>query len=890
MNCSQLAPIVPILYGRQGESLLFARLLDRARQGHGDALILHGTPGIGKTALLEHLRAQATDFRVLLTAGAEFEMSLAFAAAHQMFVSLLDELDRISSRPREAVERAFALRDGEPESSVVGHGLSALASRAAGERPLLCIIDDAQWLDPASAHVLSMMARNLAAERILMVFAVRELVERPELTDLPAQRISGLTRESAAELLGSPRQMPLDPRVRDRIIVEADGNPRALLQPPFPADIKRGASGFTPQQSLPVERESLGRMRTLSADSRTLLLVAAADPTGDPILLKRAAVRLGVGETAMGAVVSAGLLEISDLVRFRPSAIRSAIYQEAAPPARRAAHQALAEVIDAERDADCRAWHRALATLGQNEQVAAELESTVDQARVCGGAVAAAAFLALAASLTSDPRRLGERALAAARARRELGDMDGALTLLDMGDPHHTDPTAAVERAGIQFATRRDAATHHDLLHLIRAHPERAEENLLDAFAVVIASARCGPAQGSVGMARAIRARAADHSMDPFLAAFATRTLDGHTPASPLMRLALAARHGPAHKLAALAALDLWDFARWRRLTEIRVESARRSGAITDLVDGLYELVLIDTYSGDPAAAEKHLDESHVALAVMGQTPVSVGDLLHAAWTDDEKATTGLLESVLKTAERAREGRQITLAEYAQAVRLNGLCRYDAALAVLRTAIELDEPGLMPFVATEFLEAAARTGRNDLAAPVLERLERHTRTAGTDWAVGLHACARAQLTAGPAAEPWYREAVERLSRTPATTCLARAQLVYGEWLRREGRKGEAGAQLRAAHKLLTASRAGTFAARAARELRANGESMADGVRRATQLTPQEENIARLAAAGATSKEIGLQLFLSQRTVDAHLRSVFKKLDLTSRRQLKDMEF
>ncbi|MGW2161419.1 AAA family ATPase [Nonomuraea sp. NPDC001699] len=879
MTYSQLDLMAPVLYGRQRESRLFARLLGRVREGHGEALILHGTPGIGKTALLDHLRAQATDFRTLWTAGAEFEMDFTFAAAHQLFAPLVDELGQVSSQLREAVEKAFALRDGDPDSRVVGRGLAALMAQAAGERPLLCVIDDAQWLDPASAHALGTMAGDPAA-RTLMVFAVREPAERPELTGVPARHISGLTRAAAAELLASPRQIPLGPRVRGRVLAEAEGNPRALLQPPFPADIMRRAPGSGSQERQPVDGDPLSGLGALPAGSRTVLLAAAADPTGDPVLLERAVQRLGVGGRVMGAVVSAGLLEISGPVRFRPSAIRPVIYQEAAPAARRAVHQALAEVIEAKRDAYWRAWHRALATLGQDEQVAAELESTIDQARAGGGAVAAAAGLTMAAVLTSDPRRLSRRARAAARLRRELGDLDGALRLLDLVEPQQADPEAAVERAGIQFAIKPDTTTCRDLLRAVRAHPGNAGESLLEGFGVVISSGRYAPAWWGIGMAQAV-----GPSADPLLLALATRTFDGHTPASPLMRLAVETRHPPAHKLTALAALDLWDFGQWRRLTELRVESARRSGALPDLVDGLNELVLIDIYAGDPAAAGKHLQESHLALAAMNRVSISWGDLLHVAWTGG----TIQPEFVLKAAARARAGRQITLAEYAQAVRLNGLGRHDATLAVLRTAIELDEPGLTPFVATEFLEAAARTGRHDLAAPVLERLRQHAVTTGTDWAIGLHAVAKAQLTTGPAAEPWYREAVDRLSQMPAVTCLARTRLVYGEWLRREGRKGEAAAHLRAAYQLLTAARAGAFAGRAARELRAGGENL-EGVRRPTCLTPQEENIARLAAAGATSKEIGLQLFLSPRTVDAHLRGVFKKLHLTSRRQLKEMEF
>ena len=414
-----------MLLDRLPERAALSGLLEAARAGRSGVLVMRGEPGVGKTALLEYAIESAAGLRVARVAGVESEMELAFAALQQLYAPMLDRLEGLPDPQRAALGVAFGLTIGAaPDRFLVGLAALSLLSEVAEQQPLLCVIDDAQWLDRASAQTLAFVARRLLAEPIALVFATRE--EGEEFRGLPELLVGGLGAGDARELLGSVLRGPLDERVRDRIVAETRGNPLALLELP------RGVPGVPGVPGLPgrIEDSFRGRLEVLPAATQRLMLVAAAEPAGDPAVVWRAAERLGIGAEAVAPAADAGLLTIGERVTFRHPLVRSAVYRAASPPDRRAAHQALAGATDPQADPDRRAWHRAQATLGPDEDVAAELERSAGRAQARGGLAAAAAFLERSAALTLDPARRAERALAAAEATYQAGAFEAALGLL----------------------------------------------------------------------------------------------------------------------------------------------------------------------------------------------------------------------------------------------------------------------------------------------------------------------------------------------------------------------------------------------------------------------------------------------------------------------------
>ncbi|MEV6158258.1 AAA family ATPase [Nonomuraea sp. NPDC052129] len=893
MNDPSPTRAAPVLYGRRHESEKLDRLLEHARGGRGGAVLLYGPAGVGKSALLGHLRTRAVGFRVLQAAGAESESRLRFAAVHQLFAPLLSDLGRMPPYLRATVEAAFAAGDGEGEPAwfTMGLALRALAQQSTAGRPLLCLVDDAHWLDRPSAQALDLMARGLSSAGVAVTLALREPADRPEIEELPRLRLGPLTEGTAGALFDAHTLVPVDRRVRRRILAEARGIPRALLQAPSPAVT---AGGFMPvaHPALGNDRDLPAAVTALSAAGRMLLLVAAADPTGDRALLWRAAGELGLDVADGQEVQDAGLLELSNPVRFADPALRAAVYRGADAPARRRAHHALAEATGSRADADRRAWHRALGALGPDEQVATELQARAGQAGCNGGAAAAAAFLELSASLTADPRRRAGRAMAAAEAKREIGADDEALalaSLLDAGPAERI--RATTMRARIRYAADRGEATLDTLLGAVAADLPQARACLLEALAVTIVIGRDASARQRRAVAEAVAVLPAPpQPIDQFLAAVAALLVAGSDQAMPLLRHALEA--GPALRgpLPAIATVEVWDFPRWQQIAEARVHAATSSGALAELRSALDDLAVARLYTGDLAVADRYVRDGQAIAAAIGAVSITPGALLCAAWRGDEPALTRLRRRISAEDVPAKDGRRGAFAELAHAVLLNGQCHYDMACQALIAAIEQTEPGLWPLAAMEFVEATARGGRPDLAAPAASRVREHAAAAGTGWAVGLTSWCQALLSDGSAAEPSYRDAVRALSSDGPhpSAFLARAHLSYGEWLRRQGRRIDAGEQLRTAHALFTSMGAEAFAGRAERELAAGGAPPPG--HGPVLLTPQEESIARLAAAGTTSKEIGRRLFLSPRTVDAHLRSVFTKLDITSRRQLRETAF
>ena len=903
-----------VLHGRTNECGTLDRLLKNVRAGQSEVLVVRGEAGVGKSALLEYVVQSASGCRVAQAAGIEYEMELAYAGLHQLCAPMLDLRERLPVPQRDALETAFGLSaKPPPDRFFVGLAVLGLLSDVAEEQPLVCVVDDAQWLDHASAVTIAFVARRLLAESVGLVFAVRQPSEVRELDGLPELLLAGLRESDARALLDSAWPGRLDEQVRDRVVAESRGNPLALLELPrglAPAEL---AGGFELPEVTPlanhIEHSFLRQFESLPEETRRLLLTAAAEPVGDVVLLRRAATRLGLGAEAGAPAQRAGLIDLGSRVRFRHPLVRSAVYQAAPVLDRQEVHRALAEATDAEADPDRRAWHRARAASGLDEAVADELERSAGRARARGGIAAAAAFLEQAAELTPDPARRGERVLAAAQAKLESGAPEAAQELLAAAERYPLEELqyAQLARLGaeIVFALRRGNDAPPLLLDAARrlepVDSGLARETYLEALGAAIFAGRLNDRVGPREAAAAARgARLGRHPPGPtdlLLDGLATRFTKGYVAAvSPLRHGldAFAQDVGDDENdtrrwfwLPWITAGDMWDDETWHELATRAVRLCRESGALNALPLALGYRAIVHLHAGEFAAASALTQEADAITEATGNAPVKYAELLLAAWRGaDESEAREYFNWGLENATARGEGRGIGGWGHVTAVLYNGLGRYDAALAGAQRACEYEDLGIFGFALVELVEAGARSGAHDEAAAALRQLEERTSASGTDWALGVQAWSRALLSDGRAAEPLYREAIERLERTRIAVHLARAHLVYGEWLRRENRRTDAREHLRSAHELFSRFGAEAFAERARRELVATGES----ARRRTAetrdtLTPQEAQIALLAREGLSNPEIGAQLFISPRTVQYHLRKVFQKLGITSRNQL-----
>jgi DNA-binding CsgD family transcriptional regulator/tetratricopeptide (TPR) repeat protein len=899
------------LAGRGAEKARLDRLLADARAGQSAVLVLRGEPGIGKTALLGYAAKRAASFQVARAAGVESEMELPFAGLHQLCGPMLGGLGRLPPPQRDALGTAFGLSSGtQPDRFLVGLAVLSLLSDTAGKRPLLCLIDDAQWLDRSSAQVLAFVARRLQAESVVLLFAERESAELDELAGLPDLPLRELPDDSARELLASALSGPLDDRVRNRILAEARGNPLALLELPHELSPATLAGGFGLPDGLPlpgrIEASFLRRTRQLPAATQRLLLMAAAEPTGEPALLWRAAGMLGIPVEAVGPAQADGLLDLGTQVAFRHPLLRSAIYRAADADERRSAHLALAVATNAESDPDRRAWHRAHATLALDEDVAGELERSAGRAQARGGLAAAAAFLERAAALTPDPGRCARRALAAARYKQLAGAPQEALTLLGtaaagpLGDFDramlqrlHGQIALDLRRGGDAVPLLLDAARQLEPLD-----PALARETYLEALRAASIAGRLGG--GVLEAAEAARRAPSPEGMpraaDLLLEGLAVRFTDGYAVGAPLLKRALSAVRDQGRSggqdvrwpwIARRVAPDLFDDDAWDELATRNVQIARDAGALTVLPLALHLLAQMHIFGGDLDTAAALLDEGDAIADATGTAPMAFGRLLLAGYRGDEAQASVLIEASESRAIARGEGVVISFAELARAVLHNGLGQYQMALGPAQSVSAQDELMLSVWSLPELVEAAARCGRTALAADALERLCERTQAAGTEWALGTEAHARALLSDGEPAERLYQEAIQRLGRSRMRPALARAHLLYGEWLRRDNRRRDAREQLRTAYDGFTAMGMEAFAERARRELLPTGETMRKRtVQTRYELTPQEMQIARLAGDGLTNPEIAAQLFVSARTVEWHLRKVFSKLGISSRRELR----
>jgi DNA-binding CsgD family transcriptional regulator len=904
------------LRGRHSERDVLDRFIDAVRAGQGRALVVRGEPGVGKTVLLDYVAGQAPGFRVARAVGVQSEMELAFAGLHQLCAPMLDPLERLPVPQRDALRTAFGVSAGPaPDRFLVGLAVLSLLSEVAGEQPLVCLIDDQQWLDRASAQVLAFVARRLAAESAGLVFAAR--IPGDELTGLPELAVGGLREDDARALLDSVLTGPLDARVRDRIVAETRGNPLALLELPrglTPAELA-GGFGLPGAASLSgsIEESFRRRVEALPAQTWRLLLVAAADPTGDAGLVWRAAGRLGIPAQAAVPAAGAGLVEFGAWVRFRHPLVRSAAYRPASLQERQDVHRALAEVTDPETDPDRRAWHRAQATPGPDEDVAGELERSADRAQARGGMAAAAAFLERAATLTPEPGRRAERLLAAARAKCDAGALDAALGLLVAVEagPRDVLRTAKVEhlRGQIAVVQRRGSDGARLLLSAARRleplNPSLAREMHLEALATAMWVGDLNRPGGVREAAEAARAAPPGpeppRATDVLLDAFAIRLTEGYAAAAPTMAraLELVLALDVANDLEAgrwlwlagassssIVVLELWDDRSSYALAARLVQVARDTGVLVHLQFALDFLARTHLRAGELAAAALMIEEDRLIAEVTGNPPVAYAEMMLAAWCGQEAQAAELIEATAREATTGGLGRIVDFAAYASAVLCNGLGRYGAARDAAWRAFQSDQLGYGTFVVPELAEAASRTGDVNLVKAALEWLSERTRVRPTEWALGMETRVRALLSEGEAADSLYRESISHLGRTRVRAELARTHLLYGEWLRRERRRMDAREQLRTAHGMLAAMGIGAFAERARRELAATGETARKRTAGTSdQLTAQEARIAWLARDGLSNPEIGTRLSISARTVQYHLSNVFTKLAITSRGQL-----
>jgi DNA-binding CsgD family transcriptional regulator len=902
------------LIDRHTERGVLDRLVETVRAGESRAIVVSGPAGVGKTALLDYVAEQVSGCRVVRAAGVQSEMELPFAALHQVCAPLLGNLERLPVPQRDALRIAFGMMAGPaPDRFLVGLAVLGLLADVAEQQPLVCLIDDEQWLDRSSAQVLGFVARRVVAESLGLIFAAR--IPSSDLAGLPQLAVEGLPATDAQALLDAVVVGPLDSRVRDRIVAETGGNPLAMLELPrgLTAQELAGGFGFLDAVRLAdgveggIEERFRRRIDVLPEKTCGLLLIAAAEPVGDPALVWGAASRLGISAEAAEPAVEAGLIEFAARVRFRHPLVRSVVYASASSLEKRQVHDALAQVTDAQQDPDRRAWHRAHAVAGPDPDVAAELQRSAARAQARGGLAAAAAFLGRAAMLTLDRAHRNERALAAAAAYVQAGGFDAAREMLSIAEPQLLNDFQQAQidmvRAELAFVESRGGDAPALLLKAAqRLEPIDVDLARATYLQALYAAMFAGPLALGAEVPEVARAAAAAprpqrvRAPDLFLDGLAALCNNGYGAAVPILRKALDVFGNDLspedelrwHSLAFLVAGRLWEDQRFKPLSDRSVELVRGLGALSELPLALTSKAIMLALAGELTEASAMVDgELQAAVEATGISPPPYAALVVAARRGRTAEAAVLIDTITREVRRRGEGHAIVHVDWANAVLNNGLGNYQEAMTAAQRATEHSELAIPQWATVELIEAATRSGHSDIAADAFSRLAGTTSASGTDWALGIEARSRALLTEGKAAERLYREAIERLDRTTIRTELARTHLLYGEWLRRENRRGDARAELRTAHHMFEAMGMEAFAERAGRELQAAGEtapkpsvSRSDG-----QLTAQEAQIARMAREGLSNPEIGARLFLSARTVQYHLKKVFIKLDIESRTQL-----
>lgn len=935
----QMDTVVPMLspgraqglFGRGGECETLRGLIATVKSGTCRVLVLRGEAGVGKTALLHHVSELATGFRRIQVAGVQSDMELAFAGLQQLCAPLIDYLDELPEPQREALNVAFGRGVGAtPDRFLVGLAVLSLMALAANDQPLLCIVDDAQWLDQVSVQTLAFVARRLLADPVALVFSVRD-DGAEALTGLPELPISGLADGDSRKLLDSVVVGRIDPRVRDRIVAETRGIPLALLEVPrnlSAAELAGGFGSLTVRRSAgQIEESFVARIQSLPINTQRLVVVAAAEPVGDAALFLRAAAHLGIPVDSLAPAEAAGLIELGPRMRFHHPLMRSAAYRAVDLTERRAVHRALAEATDPQSDPDRRAWHAANAAAGPDDEVAADLETSAGRAQKRGGIAAAAAFLERATALTLDPARRGARALAAARAKRDAAAPAAAhdlLAIADLGELTELQRAHAVHlRAQMEFARSRGgdadappiAVAATQLLNAAKRletiDDDLARETYLEALAAAMYAGRLGEPDALAKVAEAARdaigrVPVLRRPIDFLLRGMANRISGGMNAGSGDLRTALELMCSPEQQhdghvlrwmslglaiVQECAAGELWDDALWHQLATDMVRQAREAGALAVLPPALVYRAGVHVMAGEFSTAATLIEEAASITAATGYAPLQYHSLTLAAFRGDRDDVVRLIEAATADGTARGEGRVLAVTGFHTAILYNGLARYEEAFAAAHQAAAYEDLSIGTWFLPELIEAAVRTGRQEAAVLALRRLEAHAGASGTNFGLGELASARALLADDEFADGLYIEAIEHLGRTRLIVNLARAHLRYGEWLRRGQRRAAARQQLNRAYEMYSRMGARAFAERARRELVATGERVGkQPIGSGDELTAQETQIARLASDGLTNQEIGAQLFISTHTVEWHLRKVFVKLGITSRRQLRTISW
>jgi DNA-binding CsgD family transcriptional regulator len=906
-----------VLVGRAEECALLEDLATTVHDGLSGSLVIVGEAGVGKTRLLHHLQRPDVGVTTLWISGVQSELRLGFAALHRLVLPYLNRLERLSGPHRQALRVTFGLEEGPtPNRLLVSLGALALLSDVATEHPLICLVDDAQWLDQESLAVLGFIARRLYADRIGLVFSAREHTgDLTALAGLPTRHVGPLDPSSAHTVLHGAVPGVLDPRVSARVIDETGGNPLAMLETVSELTADQLAGRVRLPARLPVgrwvEEHFLAQVATMPPDARTFLLIAAASSDDEPTTIWRAAELLGTATGAANLAVGQGIVSLEPRIAFRHPLIRSAVYDGATHDERRRVHAALADAADGAGHDDQAAWHRASAMRMPDESIAAALEASAVRAQRRGGYTMQAAFLTRAAELSPQPTGRALRYLAAAQAHLAAGDGPLAEAVLDLAAP-------GLDDAGLHVSVQRMRASiavffshHKDAPAMLLSAASRVEvtdvslrrQILFDAMQASLVAREYTVDVTLEDVAQAVLETAHDagslpSSKDLLLDGFATRIVRGYADAVPPLRAAVAsmftdeaAAHVdiPSTILGWFAADDVWDERGRHAMFERAQAIERRHGALGAMRITLAGLSVSQAWAGHMTDAENSYGEASEISALIGvPPPATTGVLLEVrAWQGRESESRAV---AALTADWGREKGARILEIFALmglTVLEVGLGRYPEALRWGLEIFEDDPPGFGNRILPEVVEAGVRGGDLAAARKALSRLTERATLSSTPWALGVLARSTALMAADADAESYYLQAIDHLTATAVRTELARAHLLYGEWLRRRKRRRDAQVQLRAAHDMFTAMGAAAFADRARAERRASGDASRDDhpLRNQFGLTPQEVQVARQAGAGATNAEIASRLFITKSTVEYHLSKIFRKLGVTSRRQL-----